>query len=88
MLAGEILSRILFFGTSIALIAMKFYPWIIAGLIVLRWIIQLSIIKGVMNRLSERKILLLSLLYDFYSLIFYGRITLLNYLNPSKTKWR
>jgi biofilm PGA synthesis N-glycosyltransferase PgaC len=88
MLAGEILSRILFFGTSIALLAMKFYPWVIAGLIVLRWIIQLSIIKGVMNRLSERKILLLSLLYDFYSLIFYGRITLLNYLNPSKTKWR
>lgn len=88
MLGGEILSRLLFFGTSIALIALLYYPWVIAGLILSRWIVQLSIIKGVMNRLNERKLLLLSLLYDFYSLFFYARLSLLNIVNPRNSTWR
>ncbi|RPH30752.1 MAG: glycosyltransferase [Bacteroidales bacterium] len=88
ILGGEILSRIFFFGSAIALIAMLYYPWIVASSILLRWIVQLSIIKGVMNRLSERKILLLSLFYDFYSLFFYARLSLLNVINPRKASWR
>ncbi len=88
MLGGEILSRILFYGSSIALIALLYFPWIIGGLVFLRLIIQLSIIKGVMYRLSERKLLLLSPLYDFYSLFFYGRLALLNIINPRKSSWR
>lgn len=88
MLGGEILSRLIFFGTSIALIALLYYPWVIAGLILSRWIVQLSIIKGVMNRLNERKLLLLSLLYDFYSLFFYARLSLLNIVNPRNSTWR
>lgn len=88
MLGGEILSRILFYGSTIALIALLYFPWIIAGLIFFRLIVQLSIIKGVMYRLSERKLLLLSPLYDFYSLFFYGRISLLNIINPRKSSWR
>lgn len=88
ILIGEILSRILFLGSSIALIALLYYPWIVAGMFAFRWIIQLSIIKGVMNRLSEKKLLLLSLLYDFYSLFFYGRIAILNIVYPRKSTWR
>lgn len=88
ILIGEVFSRILFYGTSIALIAILYYPWVIAGTILVRWIIQLSIIKGVMNRLSERKLLLLSPLYDFYSLFFYSRIWLLNVINPRRSTWR
>lgn len=88
ILTGEVFSRILFYSTSIALIAILYYPWVIAGTILVRWIIQLSIIKGVMNRLSERKLLLLSLLYDFYSLFFYSRIWLLNLINPRRSTWR
>ncbi len=88
ILIGEVLSRIIFYGTSIALIAILYYPWVIAGTILVRWIIQMSIIKGVMNRLSERKLLLLSPLYDFYSLFFYSKIWLLNLINPRKSTWR
>jgi len=88
MLGGEILSRILFYGSSIALIALLYFPWIIAGLIFFRLIVQLSIIKGVMYRMSERKLLLISPLYDFYSLFFYGRLALLNIINPRKSSWR
>lgn len=88
MLGGEILSRLLFFGSAIALVALLYYPWIVVGLFLTRWIMMLSIIKGVMNRLSEKKLLLLSLLYDFYSIFFYGRISLLNIINPRKSSWR
>ncbi|NVO09003.1 MAG: glycosyltransferase [Bacteroidales bacterium] len=88
MLSGEITSRVLFFGSSIALLAMIYYPWVIGSIFMLRWVVQLSIIKGVMNRLSEKKLLLLSLLYDFYSLFFYGGLLLLNRLNPRKPTWR
>ncbi len=88
MLGGEIASRVLFFGATIALFALVYYPWVIASIVVFRWIVQLSIIKGVMNRLSEKKLLLISLLYDFYSLFFYSRLSLLNRLNPRKATWR
>jgi len=88
LLGGEILSRLLFFGTSIALVALLYYPWVVASVVLLRWIIQLSIIKGVMNQLNEKKLLLLSLLYDFYSLFFYARLSLLNILNPRNSTWR
>ncbi|NOU16698.1 MAG: glycosyltransferase [Bacteroidales bacterium] len=88
MLSGEITSRILFFGSTIALLAMVYYPWVIGSAFILRWVVQLSIIKGVMNRLSEKKLLLLSLFYDFYSLFFYGGLLLLNRLNPRKPTWR
>lgn len=88
MLLGEILSRVLFYGSAITLFIFSFYPWIVASFIFTRLIIQLSIIKGVMNRLSERKLLLLSLLYDFFSLFFYARLWLLNVINPRKASWR
>lgn len=88
MLSGETISRILFFGSSIALIALLYYPWVIASIVLARWIIQLSIIKGVMNRLSEKKLLLLSLVYDFYSLFFYARLALLNVINPRNSTWK
>ncbi|MHC1705609.1 MAG: glycosyltransferase [Tenuifilaceae bacterium] len=87
-LGGEIISRIIFYASAIALIALLYYPWVIVGVVGGRWIIQLSIIKGVMNRLNERKILLLSLLYDFFSIFFYSTLAILNILNPSKPRWR
>lgn len=88
MLGGEIASRVLFFGAAIALIAMLYYPWVVAGVILFRWIVQLSILNGVMNRLSEKKLLLLSFFYDIYSLFFYFRLFLLNIIYPRQTTWR
>lgn len=88
MLGGEIASRVLFFGSAIALIAMLYYPLVVAGIILFRWIVQLSILNGVMNRLSEKKLLLLSIFYDIYSLFFYFRLFLLNSIYPRQTTWR
>lgn len=88
ILAGEIISRTLFLGTAIALLALLYYPWVVVAIVVSRCIVQLSIIKGVMNRLSEKKLLLLSLLYDFYSLFFYGVLSFLNIIYPKRSTWR
>ena len=88
MLGGEIASRVLFFGSAIALIAMLYYPLVVAGIILFRWIVQLLILNGVMNRLSEKKLLLLSFFYDIYSLFFYFRLFLLNSIYPRQTTWR
>ena len=87
-LGTELFSRFTFYGSAIALIALQFYPLIIAGVILLRLIIKLSVIKAVMVRLKERKILLISLIYDFFSPIIFGTIALTNKFSTQKTKWR
>ncbi|MBN1990917.1 MAG: glycosyltransferase [Bacteroidales bacterium] len=87
-LGTELFSRYLFYGSAIALIALQAYPLIIAGIISLRLIIRLSVIKAVMIRLKERKILLISLVYDFISPIIFGTIVLTNKFSTQKTKWR
>lgn len=87
-LGSEVVSRFLFYASSITLLAFVYYPWVIVGTIIGRWIIQLSIINGVMNRLNERKILLISLLYDLLSIFFYFTLAILNVFNPNKPRWR
>lgn len=87
-LAGEVVSRFAFFASAIALIALLFYPFVISGMVLARWAMQLSIIKAVMNRLNERKILLISLLYDLWSLFFYGALVLLNSFSVKRSRWR
>jgi glycosyltransferase involved in cell wall biosynthesis len=87
-LAGEVASRFAFFASAIALIALLYYPFVISGIVLARWALQLSIIKAVMNRLNERKILLISLLYDLWSLFFYGTLLLLNSLSVKRSRWR
>lgn len=89
MLLGlEPASRLLFFLSAIALIALLYFPYIVASIVIVRLIIELSIIKAVMKRLNEKKLLLISLLWDFYSLYFYSKLLLLNSVSSKKTKWR
>lgn len=88
LLALEPLSRFCFFVSSIALIAMLYYPYIFLSVIIFRLILQLFVVKAVMKRLNEKKILLTSLLWDFYSLYFYGKLLLSNSLSRKKPKWR
>ncbi|MGE0077145.1 MAG: glycosyltransferase [Bacteroidales bacterium] len=88
ILALEPISRLLFYASAIALIAVLYFPYIVASVIAVRLITQLCIIKAVMKKLNEKKILLISLLWDFYSLYFYGKLFLLNSLSREKSKWR
>jgi len=88
LLGLEPFSRLLFFLSSLALIALLFFPYIVGSVLIVRMIVKLSIIKAVMKKLNEKKILLTSLLWDFYSLYFYSKLLLLNSVTSKKTKWR
>lgn len=85
----EPISRLVTLGTAIALLAMGFMPLIIAIILIIRYLIQLLVIKGAMKRLNEKKLLLISPLWDFYSLYLYIKLHLLNKLTPKRTPaWR
>lgn len=88
-IALEPISRLLLFGTAITLLVLKFYPVIIVSALIFRYIIQLLVIKGAMNRLHERKLLLISPLWDFYSLYLYAKVLLINLFSSKKApSWR
>ena len=88
LLGLEPFSRLLFFLSALALIALLYFPYIVGSVLIVRMIVKLSIIKAVMKKLNEKKILLTSLLWDFYSLYFYSKLLLLNSVTSKKTKWR
>lgn len=88
LLGLEPFSRLLFFLSAITLIALLYFPYIVASVIIVRMIVKLSIVKAVMKKLNEKKILLTSLLWDFYSLYFYSKLLLLNSITSKKPKWR
>ncbi|MFP4555498.1 MAG: glycosyltransferase [Bacteroidales bacterium] len=87
LLGLEPLSRIIFWISGIILIGIQFYPYIIGGLILFRLIIMSVILKIAMNRLNERKIFLLSLLYDLFSPIFYSMLMVANRFKKTKKRW-
>ncbi len=88
LLGLEPFSRLLFFLSAIALIALLYFPYVVGSVLIVRMIVKLSIIKAVMKKLNEKKILLTSLLWDFYSLYFYSKLLLVNSVTSKKTKWR
>ncbi|HPH00232.1 MAG TPA: glycosyltransferase [Tenuifilaceae bacterium] len=84
----EPLSRFLLLASAICLVAFRFFPYWIVALVLFKLSVQLIIIKSVMVRLGERKILLVSLLWDIYSLYFYPKLLLINRFTRRKTTWR
>ncbi|HPI45049.1 MAG TPA: glycosyltransferase [Tenuifilaceae bacterium] len=88
LLGLEPFSRLLFFLSATVLIALLYFPYVVGSMVIVRMIVKLSIIKAVMKKLNEKKILLTSLLWDFYSLYFYSKLLLLNSVTSKKTKWR
>lgn len=84
----EPFSRLLFWATTIALFIENYFTLIVAGVVVFRLIVQLIITKASMNCLNEKKILLISPLWDFYSLYLYGKIHIMNAFTTKKRQWR
>lgn len=88
-IAMEPISRTLMLGAAIALLVMQFNPLAIIIALIIRYIIQLLVTKGAMNRLNEKKLLLISPIWDFYSLYLYTKIHLANLLTQKRTPaWR
>lgn len=86
-LALEPVSRLLFWICAAILIAQQIYPIFVAGLVVFHLITTLVILKIAMNRLNERKIFILSLMYDLLSPLLFGMLMLTNRLTKKRSKW-
>ncbi len=88
LLGTEIFSRATFY---IAMIVVIVNPaiWMI-GLIafVLRMIIQLSVFNGAMNKLNEKKLLLLSIIFDFILPLTNVFLYFTNFLTSKQHRWK
>lgn len=87
-LALEPLSRILFWALGIYLLATNFYPIVVGSILMFRLIVAMVILKITMNRLNEKKIFIISLIYDLFSPLFYGAIMLASRLTLNHRKWK
>lgn len=86
-LGFEPFSRMLFWSAGIMLLINQNFLIIVAGLLLLRLLVSSIIIKIAMNRLNEKKIFLLSLVYDLFSPIFTLTLLLANRLTQKPRKW-
>lgn len=87
LLGTEQLSRYMFYivvGVSLSHNLIWKYA---IGLLIFRWIVQLFVIGNVLIKLNEKKILLISLLYDIIMPMVNFGILIKNLFRP-KTRWR
>jgi poly-beta-1,6-N-acetyl-D-glucosamine synthase len=84
----EPLTRILFWALGILLLIQNYFPIIIGAILLFRLLLVNVILKIAMNRLNERKIFILSLLYDLFSPLFIGTFMLANRVTLKQNKWK
>ncbi|PKP38171.1 MAG: transmembrane glycosyltransferase [Bacteroidetes bacterium HGW-Bacteroidetes-15] len=83
----EPLTRILFWASGIVLLAEQFNTIIIASIMSFRVLSMFIILKIAMNRLNERKIFILSLIYDLFAPLLISSLMLINRLTKKRSKW-
>ena len=83
----EPLSRLLFWISIILLFVEQSHLDIVLILLAFRLVVTNTILILVMKRLKEKKLFLLSLMYDLLSPLFIGTLMLANYLTQKRTKW-
>lgn len=89
LLAGEVLSRILFYLLFILLITCFYRFYLLILLIFLiRYIVQIIVIKKILKKFNETDLLLLLLLFDFLLPIVNIFISITNIFIPKHNKWR
>ncbi len=86
-LVVEPLSRLTFWITSITLLLLGFKPLIILYVIIFRLILTNTLFLLAMKRLSENKIIIISLFYDLLSPIYYFLLILVNSFAPKRSRW-
>ena len=87
LLGGEITSRF-FFYVSVLLLLINSDTWILGlSALFFRWIIQLIVFNGAMNKLNEKKILLLFWLFDLILPLLNIFLYSINTFNSKQNKW-
>jgi len=80
------LSQFLFFATFAALLIIHFLIYIVLGIFVFRFLVQLVIFQGAMRRLNEKDLLVYSPLMELLLMFLYPAIALSNAFQK-KSKW-
>jgi len=83
----EPFSKLLFWCAGILLLLNQNYLMVVGGIMLFRLLITSIILKIAMNRLNERKIFLLSFVYDLFSPLYTGVLLLANSLTKKRSKW-
>ena len=83
----EPFTRILFWVSGTVLLVQQYNTIIIASLMGFRVLSMLIILKIAMNRLNERKICILSLIYDLFAPPLISFLMLINRLTKKRSKW-
>lgn len=83
----EPFSRLMFWCAGILLLLNQNYLMVVGGIMLFRLLITSIILKIAMNRLNERKIFLLSFVYDLFSPLYTGVLLLANSLTKKRSKW-
>lgn len=86
-LGFEPFSRTLFWTSGILLLTQHFNPIVVGSVLLFRMIVVFTILKIAMIRLNERKIFILSLIYDLLSPLLYGILMFTNRLTKKRSKW-
>ncbi|HRX68490.1 MAG TPA: glycosyltransferase [Tenuifilaceae bacterium] len=87
LLSLEPLSRIFFWSVAIFSLTFPNLTWIALGAILFRLVLNGIIIKIVLNRLNEKKIFIISLVYDLLSPFMQIAIHSAIRLTPKRSKW-
>ena len=85
--AGEMVSRLLFLGSTITLFFTGMPWWIPAAALGLRLLTMIMVFACAGKRLSEKQLLLSSLLYDMVIPIFYFAIWISNLSRTAERNW-
>ncbi len=88
LLGGEISSRLLFYMSVIYIAAASSLHFFALLLLLLRLLIQLLILKFGAIRLNEKKLLLISPLYDIFIPIINMTLSIANYFSSRRNKWK
>lgn len=83
----EPFSRLMFWCAGILQLLNQNYLMVVGGIMLFRLLITSIILKIAMNRLNERKIFLLSFVYDLFSPLYTGVLLLANSLTKKRSKW-
>lgn len=81
-----VLSQWIFFGCFIAALILRFQPYVVLGLFLFRFLIQMLIFNFAMKRLGERDLLVHTPLFEIFFLLFYPVITV-SRLFQRKRRW-
>jgi biofilm PGA synthesis N-glycosyltransferase PgaC len=88
MLAGEQISRLVYYITFILLITKGILIEYVIGAFVFRMMLQMIVLKNAMIRLNEKHLLLSSLFYDVFSLITNFGLYISTRLRRGNRKWK